>query len=100
MKKNVVFSAILSLILTSIGLLTNLICSLAFKFAPLTFPISGGDSKIHTGFGIDFIEIFSLSPNGGNSTTFNFNLISLIVSFAIIFVIVLIIKTIVSKKNK
>ena len=59
MKKNIKFSVIASLILTSIGLLVNLICSLIFKFAPFTIAISGGEVIDHVGFGINFLEIFS-----------------------------------------
>ena len=103
MKKNIKFSVIASLILTSIGLLVNLICSLIFKFAPFTIAISGGEVIDHVGFGINFLEIFSISPqteSGGILTNIQFDLISLLVSFIIMFVVILIIKTIISKINK
>ena len=103
MKNNITFSAIVSIIITSIGLFINLICSFFFKFAPLTLKIYGGELIEHIGFGINFIKIFVLSPqteSGGISTNIQFDFISLLASFVIIFVVVLIIKTFANKKNK
>ena len=103
MKKNIKFSVIASLILTSIGLLVNLICSLIFKFAPFTLTISGGEAIEHVGFGIDFLEIFSMSAStesGGISTNVQFDLISLLVSFSIMFVVILVVKNIIGKIKK
>ena len=102
MKKNVKFSAILSLILTIIGLLINLIGSLVFKFAPLTRTLYGGEIILHIGFGINFQEIvpMSSSPNDVDGFTIvEFEPISLIISIIIIFVITLLVKTLISNKK-
>ena len=103
MKKKIKFSALTSVVVTFIGLFINLICSIIFKIAPLTHRISGGDIIEHKGFGIDFAKIYSNSPqarNGGVSTSIKFDFISLLVSYIIVFVVVLIIKSIIGRRNK
>lgn len=102
MKKKVVFSFIISLIINSICLLINLFCAVVFKFLPLSIKMSGGEWIGYYGFGISLEKIFGITINesGFVSNKIGFDLLSYLIPFIIIFIIVLIIKIIISKTKK
>ncbi len=104
MKKVIISSIIIALVLTIVCGLVNYICATFLGFAPLSVEISGGDCIEYIGFGVNFLKLFPLSVEGTSGDTVtkvNLDFISFIISFVIIFAVVFIISLIIYKsKNK
>lgn len=101
-KKNIITSGIISIIINTICLIINLVCSLTINTIPLGISFAGGDCIEHIGFGIYMIEtfVFGLKEEFvGTSTSIEFNLISLLVPLILIFIITFVIMIIISKRN-
>ena len=102
MKKNVLLSLIISLIINIVCLIINLISALYFSIVPLSITLSGGEVTSYIGFGIMLDKFYGLSDSANISNSFNisFHLSSFIIPFVIFFGITLIIKLYIDKKHK
>ena len=100
LKKSLKQAILISVVINAVCLITNLICANTINKIPFGLSLAGGDCIEHIGFGINLLEIFAMSSNGhgsNNHVEISFNLISLLGSLAIVFVIVLILALIVNK---
>ena len=102
MKKNVLLSLIISLIINIVCLIINLISALYFSIVPLSITLSGGEVTSYIGFGImlDKFSFLSDYTNVADGSKISFHLSSFIIPFVICFGIVLIIKLYIDKKHK
>ena len=80
MKKKIISSALISIVINVIIFLINLICANMFHFLPFSYSLAGGECIEHIGFGIDLIEIFAFTTSGSASNTYqiSFNILSII----------------------
>ncbi len=103
MKKNIISSVILSLIINLICLLINLIFVISFNTVPLGVTISGGEWIGRYGFGFLLEQIYPLGVVGDVSSKImiSLNLESFLIPFIVVFATVLIFKIIINnRKNK
>ena len=101
MKKNIFISFIISLAINLICLTINLICAITLKILPLSIKITGGEIVQNIGFGISLEKFYFLSQSSSSEDpNISFNFISLLISFIVIFAIVLIFKTKIKKSTK
>ncbi len=103
MKKNLITSIIISIVINVICTLTNFICAHFFDFLPLGLKTDGGEYISYSGFGILLEKFYSLSlpEDAKYSSKVSFNILSFIIYFIIIFIIVFLIIYLIKKfKNK
>lgn len=104
MKKNIIFSIIISLAMNTICLLVNFICVSLFGYLPLGIELVGGEFTESIGFGVSLQTIYSFGTIEEASTTtiVSFHFMSFFISFVLLFVVLFVIKTIVQKiiKNR
>ena len=102
MKKNVIISTIITIVINAICFITNLICAYVNGAIPLGIKIPGGEMTSYSGFGVYLEKIYSLTTvESGEkvSTTIGFSFLSLLLTLVLIFVVVLIIVSIIRKKK-
>ena len=93
---------IISVVLTAAGLLVNLIGYFALGWMPLGLSSSGGEYREKAGFGLLQEEFFPMTASPeepGYSTTLSFSPLSLLFSFVLIFLLMLIV-CILSERKK
>ena len=102
MKKNTIFSFIISSAISIACLLINLICALSCGFLPIGIEFSGGEFTESIGFGISLQTIYSFGTieEASTTTTVGFDLMSLLIPFILLFLIVFVVKTVASKSVK
>ncbi len=85
MKKAIKKSCFVSLLLTIILLLINLVCVITWKEVPLAITIRGGEYISRIGFGIIQEKIYSLSTTGSAPVaTVSFHLVSFVITWVIL----------------
>lgn len=94
--KRTVISAVFSLILTSVGLIVNLIWYRLNGRLLLGIRMYGGEIVIQSGFGLMFRHIYSMRPDGADSIRLSFDLLNFIMTFIAIFAIIFVLLTAVS----
>ena len=106
MKKALLYSLIITCILTSIFLIVNIITTFAMSRPIISIKFDSGEIVQFTGFGIThstFHPLYSVDNPQTSYTEINFDLFSLFISFVLVFIIVfllsLIIKKIKTKKD-
>ena len=102
MKKNVIISTIITIVINVICFIINLICAYANGSIPLGIKVSGGEMTSYSGFGVYLRKIYPLTTiESGEtvSTTIGFNFLSLLLTLVLIFVVALIIVSIIRKKK-
>ena len=105
MKKSIVISAIISLVITGIGCLTNYLYAINKDTLLIKRTSFGGEYTGEFGFGISLEKIYPLTddPNAKVITHLSFDIINfllyLILIFIIVFIIIKVIKKIKGKKN-
>ena len=94
--KRTVISAVFSLIITSIGLIVNLIWYRLNGRLLLGIMMYGGEIVIQSGFGLMFRHIYSMRPDGTDSIRLSFDLLNFIMTFIVVFAIIFVFLTAVS----
>ena len=102
MKKRNLFNSVIISLMVSFGInlvlfLVNIICAYGFNILPFSYKIPGGDCIEYIGFGVELLEIFTISlakETVGSTYQVSFEPISIVISFVAIFVIVLLIRVI------
>lgn len=103
MKKNIIYSLIATVVINVLCTVINLISIATFEFLPIGITFGGGDCVVRLGFGLMTTKTYSEMPVYEpieSSINLEFSFLSLLASFAIVFVIVLITKIILSKRKK
>lgn len=103
MKKNIISSLKVSLIINILCIVINLISIATFEFLPIGIGFGGGDCVVRSGFGLVTTKTYPEMPVYEpieSSTSLEFSFLSLLISFIIVFSIVLIFKKISSKKKQ
>ena len=102
MKKNVIISSVITIVINAICFITNLICANVYGSIPLGIKISGGEMTRYSGFGVYLEKIYPLTTvESGEkvSTTIGFSLFSLLLTLVLVFVVALIIVSIIRRKK-
>lgn len=100
MKKILIKTSILTLIINLLLFGINFACAHLFHVLPLAVTIPGGDCIEHIGFGVELLEVFVMSSiysSASNQITIALNIPSLIISLIITFITALIIYLIINK---
>jgi hypothetical protein len=102
MKKKLILSSIITIIINAVLCIVNLIFALTTNTLPLAYSMSGGDAIIKTGFGIELTKIYSIVPanQSGVSANVSFDIVSLLIGIVAIFIIVFVIVLIICALNK
>ena len=90
MKKNIIKSAIISLIITSIGCLANFLCAKLGDFLLIRVSSDGGEYTGEIGFGILLEKFYPLTddPSVGTIRHLSFSIVNFLLYLVIIFIIV------------
>ena len=91
--KRTVISAVFSLILTSVGLVINLIWYRLNGRLLLGVRMYGGEIVIQSGFGLLYRHIYSMAIDGHDTISLRFDILSFILTFIVIFAAVFVILT-------
>lgn len=105
MKKNILKAGIIALAINVIGLLINLFSALCANTLLLAFPFHGGEISEYSGFGLTLTKYYPLALEGESKTTskLSFDFRTFLITFVILFAIILIALIIddkLIKKNK
>ena len=94
---SIIISLIISFAVNLVLFLVNIICAYAFNVLPLSYKITGGDCIEYIGFGVELLETFTISlakETVGSTYHVSFDLLSIAVSFVIVFGAVLLFRVI------
>ena len=94
MKKNIIFSAIVSLAASVLCLLINLVCALSSGSLPLGVTFSGGEFTEAVGFGISVQTVYSFGTleEAGTWTTLGFHPLSLLLPWLLLCLLIFLLK--------
>ena len=86
--------------LTIAGMLVNLAAWFSGGLMPLKYTAYGGELIMDTGFGLRAVYIYAMTPDGTNSRSLHFDIISFVICLLVLFAAVFLIITAVRKFRK
>lgn len=99
--KTVIKAAILALILTLAGLCVNWLWYRMTGHLLLAHMMRGGEITAETGFGLSFVHIYAMGPPGAKDSLYlKFDPFSFLLSFAVLFVIIMVVYLIIARLKK
>ena len=102
MKKKLLKTGIISLVITIVLMIINLISANVFHTMPLSVTFPGGECTEYIGLGVIFLVIYPMTDGTGPSIIYRvgFDFPSFIITFIILFVLIFLIGFIIGKIKK